>query len=157
MRIDRQELPGIGTLHAFSTRAGQRVGVIQRRDGLRTLALYRDDDPQAVHRAATFDAEEAHHLVDLLHPTVTVEHVDPVPDGPRVARLAVVTGSPAAGRPVGALAARVLAIVRDGHLVGWPDDDAELRGGDTIVVAGTPESVDEVARALEPARYATPR
>ncbi|MDQ7910604.1 TrkA C-terminal domain-containing protein [Phytohabitans sp. ZYX-F-186] len=153
MRIDRQEVPGIGTLHAFTTRAGQRVGVIQRRDGLRTLALYRDDDPQAVQRAATFDADEAHHLVDLLHPAMTVEHVDPVPDGPCLARLAVVTGSPAAGRPLGRLdarAARVLALVRDGRLVGWPDARTELRGGDTLVVAGTPEGVDALAAMLEP-------
>ncbi|WP_173165139.1 TrkA C-terminal domain-containing protein [Phytohabitans suffuscus] len=151
MRIDRHELPGIGTLHAFTTRAGQRVGVIQRRDGLRTLALYRDDDPQAVHRAATLDPDEAHHLVDLLHPTVTVEHVTPVSSGPHVARLAVAAGSPVVGRRVGTLDARVIALVRDGDLVSWPDEGTELRDGDSIVVAGSADAVDAVARLLEPA------
>lgn len=153
MRIDRQALPGIGTLLAFTTRAGQRIGVIQRRDGLRTLALYRDDDPQEVHQAATLDPDEAHHLVELLHPALTVDNLDPAADEPRLVRLAVLAGSPAAGRRVGALdtpAARVLALVRDGRVVNWPAPHTLLEDGDTIIAAGTPDGIDALARELEP-------
>ncbi|MFC0528748.1 TrkA C-terminal domain-containing protein [Phytohabitans kaempferiae] len=152
MRIDRQELPGIGTLHAFTTRAGQRVGVIQRRDGQRTLALYRDDDPHAVHRAATLDADEAHHLVDLLHPVVTVDHVDPSADQPSLVRLKVLSGSPADGQRLSVLETpdtRVLAIIRDGQLVGWPSADTTLRASDTIVATGTAAGIDALTRHLD--------
>lgn len=153
MRIDRQEIPGVGTLHAFTTRAGQRVGVIVRRDGQRTIALYRDDDPDAVQRSVTLNPDEAHHLVDLLSSAVTVEHVDVVPDGTDLARLAVAAGSAAAGRPLGDVVTgetRALALVRDGRVIGWPDAGTELDAGDVLVVAGTPGDVKSLAGLFDP-------
>ncbi|GAA4727677.1 TrkA C-terminal domain-containing protein [Phytohabitans rumicis] len=156
MWIDRQDLPGIGTLHAFTTRAGQRVGVIRRRDGRHTLAIYRDDDPQAVHRAATFEPDEAHHIGDLLHATFTVEHIDASADGPCLARLQVPAASPAVGHDPTALktpGVRVLAVIRDGALTGWPHPGALLSGGDTVVAAGTMDGITTLARLLDATEF----
>lgn len=159
MRIDRQDLPGVGVLHVFTTRAGQRVGVIQRRDGRRILAIYRDDDPQAVHRAATFDAQEAHDLVDLLHPVLTVEHIDPAPNGPCVARLRVLAGSQAVGQAISSLDtpdARIVAVIRDGTLTGRAHPSIPVRGGDTVIAAGTVEGINTMAGQLGAAEPGLP-
>jgi len=152
MRIDLLRLPGVGLCHAFTTRGGGRVGVILLHSGQRVLALYRLDDPQAVDRAVTLDADEAHQLADLLRPTVTVERAPLGRSGADVARLTVPPGSPADGVPVSAAeagGARVVALIRDGRLIGWPAPDAALRTGDTVVAVGEPDGIAALAELLE--------
>ena len=153
--IDRSRLPGFGVSHAFTTRAGARIGVVTLHSGLRLLAFYRPDDPQAVDRATALETDEAAQLADLLRPTVTVTHAAaPRPDGVDVARLTVLAGSPADGVPVSAVeagGARVVALIRDGRLEGWPAPDAALRHGDTVVAVGDPDGIAALAAALDPA------
>lgn len=145
MMIDRAALPGLGVSHAFTTRSGDRVGVVTLHNGQRIVTLYRLDDPQAVDRAATLEPTEAGQLADLLRPAMTVSRA-----GPDVARLNVLAGSPADGGPVSAIeagGARVVAVIRDGRLA-TPD---ALRVGDTVVAVGDPDGIAALAGRLEPA------
>jgi len=72
--------------------------------------------------------------------------------GADVARLTVPPGSPADGASVSAAeagGARVVALIRDGRLIGWPAPDAALRTGDTLVAVGEPDGIAALAGLLE--------
>ena len=45
----------------------------------------------------------------------------------------------------------MVALIRDGRLVGWPAPDAALRPGDTVVAVGEPDGIAALAALLEPA------
>jgi TrkA domain protein len=40
-------LPGIGVCQELELRAGRRIGIVTRRDGLRDLVIYDAEDPDA--------------------------------------------------------------------------------------------------------------
>ena len=47
IRIEKVDLPGIGTRHDLITESGRRVGVVSHRNGERQLALFDQSDPDS--------------------------------------------------------------------------------------------------------------
>lgn len=66
MRVERVNLPGIGTHVRFPLQSGRWVGVVQHPDGHRELLVYAKDDPDTVHTAVRLAQQEAHELAEML-------------------------------------------------------------------------------------------
>lgn len=151
MHIERASLPGIGVRYILTTSHGEHIGVICRPGGGRDLMLYATDDSERVERAIALTQDEAHHVADLLHATVTIDQ-HTVPEhqvaGPTVASLRITAGSPYDGRVIDDLqsdgrgAATVIAVLHDQQVIAGPSPSFVLGHGDTIIVAG---HVDEIA------------
>ncbi|MEU6721981.1 hypothetical protein ABZ897_62000 [Nonomuraea sp. NPDC046802] len=60
-------VPGTGTVHHFSTRRGERLGLITGASGERTLLVYDGTDPDQPTHSVTLDADEADQLAEVLH------------------------------------------------------------------------------------------
>lgn len=155
MQIERVPLPGIGYSHTFTTRDGHQVGVVSHRTGHRGLAIYSAREPHEVRSTAALTPEEAHHLADLLHATVTVDHVataDGAPPVVDVARVRIAAGSPVAGRPLADLPPHardtVVAVIRDDQVVTGPEPEFVLLHDDTVVAVGGTAGVAALTGAL---------
>ncbi|HET6529776.1 MAG TPA: TrkA C-terminal domain-containing protein [Actinoplanes sp.] len=149
MRIERTLLPGAGINHTASTAAGQRFGVVARRNGCRDIVVYDAADPERVACALHFAPDEAHQVADLLNATVTIDHIGalerPV-DGITAARIRLPVGSPYHGRPLAeARASRtgasVVAVVRGPQVTTAPGPGFVLCHDDTVVVVGDRDGV----------------
>lgn len=154
MQIERVALPGIGYSHTLQTRDGHQVDVVSHRTGHRGIAIYTSREADEVHGTTALTPQEAHHLADLLHATVTVEHVTE-PDGAPtvdVARVRIAAGSPFAGRPLSDLdrhgGGAVVAVIRDGQIRTCPEPEFVLDHGDTIVAVSDPEVIAVLTNAL---------
>ena len=155
MRIERTHLPGIGVRYILITDRGEHLGVICRAAGERDLVIYRADDSERAERSIALTGDEAQHLAELLHPTVTVdEHRPESGGGMGVAVLRVAAGSPYDGRPIGDARAGsrgqvdVLAVIHDRHVITAPDPSYVLEHGDSVVVAGHPDDIAALADTL---------
>ncbi|MDG4789105.1 hypothetical protein O7626_24765 [Micromonospora sp. WMMD1102] len=69
MDITRTTVPGVGVLHHFLTRGGQRFGVLLDHSGLRSLLLYGTDDPDVPAQRIALDHDEADQIAEVLHST----------------------------------------------------------------------------------------
>jgi TrkA domain protein len=84
MTIERNNLPGIGIVHAVTTAARQRVGVISYVGGRRDLVVYDPDDPDRAAVTVALEDHEAQLLAYLLASAVSDDHLDLVLDLDRV-------------------------------------------------------------------------
>lgn len=66
MTIERSSLPGIGIVHAVTTAARQRIGVISYVGGRRDLVVYDPDDPDRAAVTVVLEDHEARLLAYLL-------------------------------------------------------------------------------------------
>ena len=65
-RIEKIDLPGIGTRHDLLTESGRRVGVISHRSGERQLSIFDEEDPDAALVTVDLNELEAVGLADIL-------------------------------------------------------------------------------------------
>src|SRR6478736_165515 len=134
IRIEKVDLPGIGVRHDLVTEHGRRISVVSHRDGERDLGLFDVDDPDACRDSIPLTDDETAALADE--------------------QIALPTDSPYLNRTLGDTKARtrthasIVAIVRDGAVIPSPTPAESLRAGDAIVVVGTREGLDGVARLL---------
>lgn len=155
MRIERTHLPGVGVRYILTTSRGEHLGVICRAAGERALVIYRADDSERAERSIALTGDEAQHLAELLHHTVTVdEHRPESGGGIGVAVLRVTADSPYDGRPVADARADsrrqvgVLAVIHDHRVITAPDPSYVLEHGDSVVVAGHPDDIAALADTL---------
>ncbi|BDI21500.1 potassium transporter TrkA [Herbiconiux sp. L3-i23] len=157
MRIEKVELPGIGTRHDVLTESGRRIGVITHRDGKRNLALFDVDDPDACRESVKLTDDEASALADVLGASVMLSQLTGIGDqatGLFTEQLTLPAGSPYAGGVLGDTHARTLtgtsivAIARDSHIIPSPTPDAALHAGDTVIAVGTRQGLDSLAELL---------
>ena len=157
MEVEQTALPGIGLRHDFTTRKGQRVGVVSHRTGRRDLVIYDADDPDAVCHVVKLNDEEADALAELLGAARLVEHLAALTqriEGLAIDWLPIRPGSPYAGRAIADTQARsrtgvsIVAIVRGDGAIPAPAPDAVLEPGDTLVVVGTAQGVKELSKLL---------
>lgn len=66
VEIIRNTVPGVGTMHQFVTRAGQRLGVLVE-DDKRSLFVFGPEDPDSPSQTIVLDQDESDLLADVLH------------------------------------------------------------------------------------------
>lgn len=157
MEVIETLLPGVGIRYELEIRSGQRLGIVVQRQGAVELAVYDQRDPDKARGVFYLDQDEVEAVADILGaPRMTQRFADlsrEVP-GLRSGRLAVRSGSPYDGRPLGDTRARTLtgcsivAVVRDADVVTSPDPQEVLRGGDVLVVIGSRQGLEQLETLL---------
>ena len=157
VEVEQTALPGIGLRHDFTTRKGQRVGVVSHRTGRRDLVIYDANDPDAVCHTVKLNDEEADALAELLGAPRIVQRLNQLHqqvEGLVSVQLPIPAGSPYAGRPMGdarvrtRTSASIVAVVRGGQVFASPGPDFVFAVGDVVVVVGSEDSTSEVAGIL---------
>jgi TrkA domain protein len=155
--VSETTLPGIGVRYEFVTEDGARVGVVLHRSGMRELVLFERDDPDTSHDLLRLSAEDSRTLAELLgasQVTKDLAELERTVEGLAVDRLPLAAGSPFDGRTIGDTGARtrtgvsIVAVLRAGSAHPAPGPDFGLRGGDALVVVGTPRGIEELAILL---------
>lgn len=156
--IEETTLPGVGLRHAFTTRAGERIGVVSHRTGRRDLLVYSAGDPDACRAAIALTAEEGAALAELLggsRVTARLGELQQQVEGLAIDWVPVPAGSPFAGRTIAAAGVRsvtgvsVVAVLRSGTAFPAPRPDFVLQTGDVTVVVGTSEGIEAYVELLE--------
>ncbi|TDD17439.1 cation:proton antiporter regulatory subunit [Nonomuraea diastatica] len=157
MEVEQTALPGIGLRHDFTTRKGQRVGIVSHRTGRRDLVIYDKEDPDAVCHTVKLNDEEADTLAELLGAPRIVQRLNQLHEqveGLVSVQLPISADSPYVGRPMGdarvrtRTSASIVAVVRGGKVVASPGPDFVFTGGDVVVVVGSEDTTAEVAGIL---------
>ena len=158
VHVERAELPGIGIRHDLETAAGRRLSIITFRDGGRELAVADVGDPDRTAQTVALTDEEATALSEVLGGSVILTQLAGLReqvDGLSTGKITLRADSPYAGRPLGDTRARTLtrcsivAIVRAGGVLPAPGPADVLRVGDTLVVVGTSEGLEHLARIVD--------
>ncbi len=155
--VSETPLPGIGVRYEFDTEDGIRLGVIHHRTGVRELVLYERDDPDTAHDLIRLGREDARTLAELLGVSQVAKELAELErdvEGLAVDRLPLDPGSRFDGGTIGDTSARtrtgvsIVAVIRLGSAHPAPGPEFRLRGGDTLVVVGTPRGIEELAVLL---------
>lgn len=157
MNVEVTPLPGIGIRKDFEASSGRRVGVVTLRDGGLDLIVSRADDPDACLATMHLTVEEAATLSNLLGAPQLVsqlreEHRD-LP-GVSTRQISVPGQSPYDGREMGETQIRsrtgasIVAVMRAGEVYPSPRPDFTIVSGDALIVVGTPDGIDAVAKIL---------
>lgn len=158
VNVEVTPLPGIGVRKDFALRSGQRVGVINHRDGAIELIISRTDDPDACVASIPLTVDESATLGNLLGAPqlvaqLTEEHKD-LP-GIQTKQLPIFEGSPYDGRTLGDTELRtrtgvsVVAVMRAGQLHPSPDPGFTFTEGDLLVAVGTSEGLGAAKKVLK--------
>ncbi|POH60984.1 cation:proton antiporter regulatory subunit [Arthrobacter glacialis] len=158
MNIEETPLPGIGVRRELRLSSGRRVGVVTHRDGQTELILSRVDDPDACAASIPLSAEEAAGLGSLLGSAqliaqLTAEHENI--SGVTTHQILIRKGSAFAGRPLGDTHMRtrtgtsIVALLRDGKVIGSPRPDEVLHVDDMVVIVGTDQGLADAAQILQ--------
>lgn len=156
-KITKTSLPGVGVKHEFSTEDGRRVGVVHHRTGKRELYVCAAADPDVAVLNVALTDDDSHALSDALGGSEVVEnlaHLQQRVEGLAIGWLPVEEDSKYASRTIGDARIRtrtgvsVVAIIRGhtGHPA--PGPEFEMLAGDTLVVVGTPEGIEQVEEIL---------
>jgi TrkA domain protein len=156
VRIERVELPGIGTRHDVLTESGRRVGVVVHRTGERDLALFDIDDPDSASDSVELTDDEAAALANVLGASVMMAALTGIREagGLFTEQLVLPAGSPYAGGVLGDTKARtrthtsIVAIVRGAEVIPSPTPDSPILAGDTLIAVGTRAGLDALAKLL---------
>lgn len=157
VHVERAELPGIGVRHDLLTEQGRRLSVISFREGGREIAVGDDSDPDKVIATVELDDDEAIALSELLGGSLILSQVAELREqmaGLFTEQLPIGADSPYAGRPLGDTGARtrtrcsIVAIARQDGVLPAPGPDDILNAGDTLVVVGTREGLDKLAKII---------
>jgi TrkA domain protein len=157
VEIEQTQLPGIGLRHVLITRGGRRVGVVVHRNGRHDLVVYHRGDPDSAEVSVALSGEESDALAELLGTPRVVQRLAQLHrqvEGLVSEQVPITPGSPYAGRPLGDTQARtrtgasIVAVVRDGRVHASPTPDFAFETGDVVVVVGTAEGTEAVARIL---------
>jgi TrkA domain protein len=149
-RVTETSLPGVGVRHDFTTRNGDRLGVITHRTGRRDLLVYDRRDPDACAEVLRLDDEESSALAELLGGTRVTEAqaalaqtipgltIDWLPIGPSAACASCSLQSLGVRAQTGVT---IVAVARDGTTIPSPGPEFQLMAGDTAIAVGTPEGI----------------
>jgi TrkA domain protein len=155
--VSETPLPGLGVRFEFVTKAGTRLGVLQRQAGRIDLLVYDPQDPDSVLDSVSLDDEEARTLAELLGSSRVVEDLGRLRqriEGLAIDWLPIEGGSPFAGRTIGDTGARtrtgvsIVAVVRGEDPIPAPGPEQPLEADDTLVVVGTPRGIEDLAVIL---------
>lgn len=152
--VNEVPLPGIGIRYEFVTERGLTVGIVHHRTGERELVVYDRADPDTSRDVLRLEPEDARTLAELLGASQVEKELDELEqtiEGLAVERLPVEPGSRFDGRTIGDTAARtrtgvsiVAVLRRGGEAHPAPGPEFGLRGGDILIVVGTPRGIEEL-------------
>ncbi|MGV8969203.1 MAG: cation:proton antiporter regulatory subunit [Microbacteriaceae bacterium] len=157
VRIEKIDLPGIGTRHDLITEAGRRIGVVAHRTGEREIAVFDVADPDACTSSVSLTDDEAVALADVLGTSVLLSELSGIREqaaGLATEQIVLPASSPYTGGILGDTKARtrtstsIVAIIRGSEVIPSPGPDAPLQAGDTIVAVGTRMGLDALTSLL---------
>lgn len=155
MTWERIGLPGVGVSHVFTTREGTRLGIVSRLDGSRDLNVYDRAEPERAAGTVLLHPDEAQLVADVLHATVTVDHVaglSHLPGGVQTVQVRLPAGSTYAGRRLHDLQAQtavsIVALLRGTEVLASPDPDLVLDPGDVLLCVGDAAGVAQLDELL---------
>lgn len=155
--IEETTLPGLGLRYEFTSKEGERLGVIHHRSGRRELFIAEEDDPDACRESLSLDEEESHILAELLGGSRITAHLAELQqrvEGLAIDWLGLDEDSPYAGGTIGDARVRtrtgvsVVAVVRGEQAFPAPGPAFGLQSRDKLVVVGTPEGIEELTEIL---------
>lgn len=155
--VHETQLPGVGVRHDFTTREGERVGVLAHRGGRREILVYDRYDPDVCRTVMHLSPDDARTLAELLGATQVSETVAAVQqrlEGLAIDWLGVSPGSRFAGGTIGAGQFRtqtgvsIVAVVRKEATFAAPGPDFAFVAGDVVVAVGTPEGLGKLRDLL---------
>lgn len=158
MNVEVTNLPGIGVRKDFEIHNGQRVGVINHRDGAVELIVSRADDPDSCVASVPMTVDESATLGNLLGaPQLVAQLSEEQRDLPgiKTKQLPIIEGSPFDGRPLGDTQMRartgvsVVAVMRAGHVEPSPTPDFALTAGDLLIAVGTTDGLSAAVKLLK--------
>lgn len=157
MELFETKLPGVGIRYEFTTEAGDRVGVVVRRDGKRDVAIYDRIDPDSCQGTIELSEGDAGRLAELLGGTTITERLDELRHTVEGLAIEWVTmprkkglshKTIADGKIRTATSASVVAVIRGDHAVPGPGPDFEFLPGDVVLVMGDSEAVRSASAIL---------
>jgi TrkA domain protein len=157
-RIEETTLPGVGTRFDLDTEDGYRIGIIRHRTGRREIFVSGPDDPDSCLVTVSLEEDEANALADLLGGSQVVRELVDLQqrvEGLAIDWLPLWAESPYAGRTIGDARIRtrtgvsVVAILRGGSAIPAPGPAEPIEAGDTLLVVGTPEGIEQLGEILE--------
>ncbi|MCT2588529.1 potassium transporter TrkA [Streptomyces sp. N2-109] len=157
MTTRRTTLPGVGVQYDIAARAqgSRHISVVVHQDGRRFLGFYDPEDPDACRATVPLDPDEAAALAEIVAPTDAGHWAGYELDLELVTeRIPVTSNSPYRSRPLGDTHARtrtgasIVAVLRRTGAHPSPAPDFRLVAGDTLVVVGTREGVDDLAEII---------
>jgi TrkA domain protein len=156
VQVQETRLPGVGSKFAFRTRREGKVSTVVHVDGLREIYHYEEGEEEP--HVIVLDDEEARQLGAILGGVVyrpqlvkdlevaikdlVMEWIE-LPDESPLVGLTVATC-----RIRSTTGATIVAILRDSGSLATPHPDEVLRGEDTLVVIGRPDSFEEIGRLV---------
>ncbi len=156
-RIEESALPGVGIRYEFNTEDGRRIGVVHHRTGRRELFVCEPDDTDAAVVNMSLSDEESHALSEALGGSTVVAnlaHLQQQVEGLAIDWLTVDERSPYAGRTIADARIRtrsgvsVVAVLRGNQTFPSPEPDFRIEPGDTLVLVGTPEGIEQTQEIL---------
>lgn len=158
VRIERNEIAGIGVRHDVVTQSGQRIGILIHRDDRREVALYEPHDPDAIAQSVSLTGAEAEAVADLLGHTAVLSQLSELSGsiaGLFTEHLILPADSVYLDGPLGSTKARtrtgvsIVAIVRGTEVIPSPTPDTVLLPDDVLVAVGTRKGLDDLVHILE--------
>lgn len=156
-RIEESALPGVGVRYEFNTDDGRRIGVVHHRTGRRELFVCEPDDTDAAVVNMSLSDEESHALSEALGGSTVVANLANLQqqvEGLAIDWLSIAPESPYAGKTIADARIRtrsgvsVVAVLRSGETFPSPDPSFAIEPGDTLVVVGTPNGIQQTQEIL---------
>lgn len=159
MVVDIREtrLPGVGMRHEFTTKKGQRIGVVSHRTGQREVFICPPGDPDTPEETIYLDEEESVSLSELLGGSRVVQELSRLQhevEGLAIDWVSLPAKSPYEGGTIADTESRsrtgvsIVAILRDGEAIPTPTPDTQMQPGDTLLVVGTPRGIRQLVELL---------
>ena len=161
--VNQTPLPGVGIRYDFTTKSGDRIGVIDHHTDRYDLLLYDRLDPDSCATALRLDEEEGHALAEIIgstrisKPLSTLQESIP---GLTIDWVPVGESWECAGCMLSEIGVRsrtgvsIVAVVRNNETIPSPQADFRLYPGDTAVVIGTSEGIRQAFTMLQGERVA---
>ena len=155
--IEETALPGVGLRYEFTSKEGERLGVIHHRSGRRELFIAEASDPDVCRESLDLDEEESHILAELIGGSRITAHLADLQqrvEGLAIDWLVLSEDSPYAGGTLGDARVRtrtgvsVVAVLRGEQAFPAPGPDFGLQRRDTLVVVGTPRGIEKLTELL---------
>jgi TrkA domain protein len=157
MEVFETKLPGIGVRYEFETSAGDRVGVVVRRDGRRDFVVYDEIDPDSCRASVSMEPEETAALVEVLGGTKVTERLSDLRlevEGLSIEWVTMPATARLTGRTIGdgrirtTTGASVVAVIRGDRSIPGPGPDFGFEADDVVLVMGSTDGVQAAATLL---------